>query len=66
MEPSSVILVYRYCLFGMSSILKSLRVLTNALSPQVIVIISNAIVCSAAAGNLPVLQNADLHGKITA
>jgi hypothetical protein len=45
MEASSVILMYRYCLF-------------------VIVIISNAIVCSAAAWNLPISQNADLHAQL--
>ncbi|KAN0118674.1 hypothetical protein V8E52_005097 [Russula decolorans] len=45
MEASSVVLMYRYCLF-------------------VIVIVSNAIVCSAAAWNLPISQNAYLHAQL--
>lgn len=32
-------------------------------SPQVIAIISNAIICSAAAWNLPISQNANFHSK---
>lgn len=39
-------------------------VLTNPFLPQVIAIISNAIICSAAAWNLPISQNVDLYSKI--
>jgi hypothetical protein len=66
MEASFVVLMYRYCLFGMSSDQPTTgpSLYLQTPSPQVIVIVSSAIVCSAAAWNLPISQNASFHGKI--
>jgi hypothetical protein len=66
MEASFIFLLYRYYLFGMSSDQLSTKpsYLQSLSLPQVIIIVSNAIICSAAAWNLPISQNADLHGKM--
>lgn len=66
MEASFIVLLYRYYLFGMTSgqLSTKPRYLQNPSSPQVIVIVSSAIICSAAAWNLPISQNADLYGKM--
>jgi hypothetical protein len=68
MEASFIVLLYRYYLFGMSP--DQLSTEHSCLQPpsssQVIIIVSNAIICSAAAWNLPISQNTGLHGKMAA
>jgi hypothetical protein len=65
MEASFIFLLYRYYLFGMpSDQLTTVLLLTKPSSPQVIAIVSNAIICSAAAWNLPISQNAGFHSKM--
>jgi hypothetical protein len=64
MESSSIVLLYRYYLFCMSSELSTKPSYLQSPSTQVIIIVSNAIICSAAAWNLPISQNAGFHGKM--
>jgi hypothetical protein len=60
MQNPLIVYSYRYYLFGMSPHRPTTMPVVLTL-PQVITIISNAIICSAAAWNLPISQNADLH-----
>ncbi len=55
----------RYFLFGMSSH-QPYPARTNApmLFPQAITVISDAIICSAAAWNLPIAKNTKLHSRM--